>query len=462
MTGIDDYQGNPLIEALPEILDVKEAAQKIKVLRKFNPEERLLPASKRKHCVERLASFIIPLNKHLEVEQKLSIFIRKGYSLRELFKRCQTGEIPANLHMIYKYKLTEMGYCTAKQRIKQKELNSLFLVSYPPEVIENIGVPLPVGDHNWLARMVRKPRNSYHPLLHALIIKLLWGDVKQLEILVPVAPFGKGPWPCLNKTAIHYREATIKRVTISRCSKTGRPVGSFRCEVCGLHYSRRGPDSSLNSRYRYGRIKEFGHEWKQKGKSLLDKGNSIRSVAWSLGVDSATIKRHILGEKPLINVRGLNNAFKGGADRSAEGDTKRELNDSEEKVHTRKERVDWVKRDRDVAREINQCLLKFRSESSKPVRITVSRLGRAIGKLPLLERHLGKMPLCESILEMNVETEETYQIRKISWAAKMLGEEGERLVKWRILRVAGIRVIKTDLVREQLEQTIIEHTSKVA
>jgi hypothetical protein len=83
-TGIDDYTGFPMIEALPEILDVIEATKKMKLMKKFNPDERELSASKRKHCVERLSTFIIPLNKHLEVEEKLSIFIRKGYLSRNI------------------------------------------------------------------------------------------------------------------------------------------------------------------------------------------------------------------------------------------------------------------------------------------------------------------------------------------------------------------------------------------
>lgn len=81
---IEDYKGFPLIEALPEILDEKGAAKKIKIFQKFNPDERALSASKRKHCVERLATFIVPLNKHIDVEQKMSIFIRKGYLSRNI------------------------------------------------------------------------------------------------------------------------------------------------------------------------------------------------------------------------------------------------------------------------------------------------------------------------------------------------------------------------------------------
>lgn len=83
-TGIEDYKDFPMIEALPEILDAMEAAKKIKVLKRFKHEELQLSASKRKHCVERLSTFVIPLNKHLEVEQKLSIFIRQGYLSRNI------------------------------------------------------------------------------------------------------------------------------------------------------------------------------------------------------------------------------------------------------------------------------------------------------------------------------------------------------------------------------------------
>lgn len=83
-TGVPHYKNFPMIEALPEILDAIEATKKIKVLKKFNPEELQLSPSKRKHCVEQLATYLIPLNKHLEVEQKLSIFIRQGYLSRNI------------------------------------------------------------------------------------------------------------------------------------------------------------------------------------------------------------------------------------------------------------------------------------------------------------------------------------------------------------------------------------------
>lgn len=92
-TEIREYDGHPLIEALPEILEAIEVAKKIKLVKKFDPGERELSASKRKHCVERLSSLIIPLNKHLEVEEKLSILIRKGYLSRNIANGDHTSRV---------------------------------------------------------------------------------------------------------------------------------------------------------------------------------------------------------------------------------------------------------------------------------------------------------------------------------------------------------------------------------
>ncbi|WDZ55084.1 ATP-binding protein [Paenibacillus polymyxa] len=83
-TGIPDYHGHPLIEALPDIMEDADVIRKIKNIKKFNPEERLLSPSKRRHCIERLRSFIIPLSHHIELQQDFSEMIRQGYLSRNI------------------------------------------------------------------------------------------------------------------------------------------------------------------------------------------------------------------------------------------------------------------------------------------------------------------------------------------------------------------------------------------
>jgi hypothetical protein len=120
----------------------------------------------------------------------------------------------------------------------------------------------------------------------------------------------------------------------------------------------------------------------------------------------------------------------------------------------RKQRVNWIQRDKEIAGERNKTLLEQRSGMNKPVRTTVSRIGRSIGKLSLLEQHLDKLPICQGILNINMETEEQHQIRKIDWASKKIKQQGKRPVNWRILRVAGIRVLKTKKVEQYLRDII--------
>ncbi|MGP0580070.1 ATP-binding protein [Paenibacillus peoriae] len=83
-TGIPDYNGHPLIEALPDIMEDADVIRKLKNIKKFNPEERLLSPSKRRHCIERLRSFVIPLSHHVELQQDFSEMIRQGYLSRNI------------------------------------------------------------------------------------------------------------------------------------------------------------------------------------------------------------------------------------------------------------------------------------------------------------------------------------------------------------------------------------------
>ena len=61
------------------------------------------------------------------------------------------------------------------KRVDQKSLEVLFFQMYPKELLQFLGIPINVeDDHNWLRGMVRKYRKAVHPLLHLLLINLLY------------------------------------------------------------------------------------------------------------------------------------------------------------------------------------------------------------------------------------------------------------------------------------------------
>jgi AAA domain len=78
-----DYQGNPLIEAMPPILTFEDAFNQLSYLPDYGEKERNLSAHHRYHSLLRLTRFYQPIEKTLEVEAKFSRLIRGGYVSRD-------------------------------------------------------------------------------------------------------------------------------------------------------------------------------------------------------------------------------------------------------------------------------------------------------------------------------------------------------------------------------------------
>jgi energy-coupling factor transporter ATP-binding protein EcfA2 len=76
---IAQYQGNPLIEALPPIRAEADAAAALGLFPDEPGDETRLSKEVRLHCIDRLLHLIQPLPIHLELESALSSLMRSGY-----------------------------------------------------------------------------------------------------------------------------------------------------------------------------------------------------------------------------------------------------------------------------------------------------------------------------------------------------------------------------------------------
>ena len=76
---IQDYESNPLIEALPPIFTEEDVIEQISVFPPFDEKEREMNANYRFHCIQRLFRYFQPFEKHLDLEQRISRAIRQGY-----------------------------------------------------------------------------------------------------------------------------------------------------------------------------------------------------------------------------------------------------------------------------------------------------------------------------------------------------------------------------------------------
>ena len=85
---LPEYQGNPLIEALPDILSSEEAMHLLRRRARYDEAERILPAKYTMHCLGRLAhEYYQPLPQHFIIESKISVCIRQGYLNRNPAER---------------------------------------------------------------------------------------------------------------------------------------------------------------------------------------------------------------------------------------------------------------------------------------------------------------------------------------------------------------------------------------
>lgn len=79
---IPEYQGNPLIEALPDIWSSDQVVQMLSEKAAYNNGERKLDIQYRMHCIYRLFRYFQPLEQHIDIEQRISRSIRQGYLYR--------------------------------------------------------------------------------------------------------------------------------------------------------------------------------------------------------------------------------------------------------------------------------------------------------------------------------------------------------------------------------------------
>lgn len=82
---IKDYEGNPFVECLPEVMSPKQVIEQLAYYPPFDPQERLLEPYMRIHLLQRLFHYFQPLDEHIRLEQAISTMLRNGYLDRNPF-----------------------------------------------------------------------------------------------------------------------------------------------------------------------------------------------------------------------------------------------------------------------------------------------------------------------------------------------------------------------------------------
>ncbi|MCD8299636.1 MAG: ATP-binding protein [Clostridiales bacterium] len=159
---IPEYHGNPLIEALPEILSGSDVIRALSEKEDYNMGERKLDAKYRLHCVHRLFRYFQPLEQHIDIEHRISRSIRQGYITRNPLRQDYAAALADGYAVMQNrgsYQMLQsstsaasgftiiglsgVGKSTAVERI---------LSLYPQKIVHTSyhGQPLPMTQITWL------------------------------------------------------------------------------------------------------------------------------------------------------------------------------------------------------------------------------------------------------------------------------------------------------------------------
>ncbi len=108
------------------------------------------------------------------------------------------------------------------------------------------------------------------------------------------------------------------------------------------------------------------------------------------------------------------------------------------KPKLRPSRLNWEKRDLQLAAEASSAALHIKNLPGPPVRLTISTLGREIGKLALIQQHLDKLPRTAKTLRELVETREAFAVRRLWWVTEDYRQRHIYPQRWQLVRKAGV------------------------
>jgi len=402
-----------------------------------------------------------------------------------------TGGIPCHptiLQSRYHQHLEKMGLiCSNTGLLRKGELlrrfENLFRGKLPIEIYY-------VYDGNftsdWLARFFLAGFREHRPIIHLLMMRFFGIDSKEIlwDKIEAVKPFGKGPWPCLNKVADHYLQSVVKNCSISKShTSTNLVTGTFKCE-CGFQYERLGPDLSERNRTRFDKIVATGGLWDKKLMNLFL--NDDADVASTLGVPQSFIVQRLplllenetdkLSIGNFVKIRKRHrNKWQEICEKFLRGYSV-EILDWKGEILQRwfsKYDAEWFKKNcpPTVLEEPNlnwaeldsklATMVSFAAETLRQQMRKVSKgsIGRLIDDL-LNINYLYRVPITQQVLATVVESTEEFAFRRLSATVADFKRRGESFRETEILKAAKISITIAGRLAPEIKSILAEAEGK--
>jgi hypothetical protein len=388
------------------------------------------------------------------------------------------------------------GFATWAGRIRASELKRELIGKYESSIVDQLGCRIESDRTSWIERLFHKGKGYQHPLRYLLLLHFVDATPSELFHSLTIAhPFGTGPWPCLNRASDHCGSMAVQTCSFEPSADGKNLVGTFRCDLCGMTYTRSGPDRVSADRMKWDHVHTYGPIWDASLCRLwLDPGYSLRGVARELGVDPITARRQALRlELPLDRpgYLGARVAPQNAKDKSSgrldlgtwEESQRSQWLQLRERVpqfsvtqvrtvapalyawlyrhdrewlrqnsptlshrNDRKRQDSWRERDRFIAQSIQQAASRLRHQP-KIVKLTRTALLREAGFIWLDKRKLKDLPITSASLTVLVDSRHSYALRRIVKVKSRYATAHDVVPIWKIIREAGLR---PELLRDAL------------
>lgn len=396
-----------------------------------------------------------------DVNEYREIQIRLAEMANQLFQIPLNQYSNEEVKLKYRTLFRKYNLINFSNQVKQEELHKSFIESFPQGFLEKYECTVDYQvRENWLKLLLQNVSTTIHPFRHLLVLYFLGEDIISfMKVDVDNGPFGKGPWPCLNKIASHYRKEVITNISLDR--RKGGFVGIFSCS-CGFVYSRRGPDINGEDKYTIYHIYRYGEEWLKKLQELNEKGLNLKEIAEVLYVSSGTVKKYLINPSEAKKVNPRISKYRLEMLRFIEkfphykrSDIYKELpriydylrfNDKEwfntnmpprrNKIQP-KHTVNWELRDQEYYEKIRKFQKEFK-EPEKPIRFSMKFIGRRLGILGCLENSLIKMPKTNELLTEITESVREFQYRRCKILIDKMLLNNEPVSLWKVREKCNI------------------------
>lgn len=379
---------------------------------------------------------------------------------RQVLNSCLDIIPTKRLQDFYRCLASELGFTHAGGRVMVAELS--WRVRQQMSALSENGAMQCLqrsnpGPQDWAISLLRKSRKSSHPLKHLVLLQCLNGKIEHLlmaanETVKISRPFSR-PVPPLAAVSPGNQLRTMlldHQYSLRRCAQLlGKSVTTLRIEAAqgGIPVSKRpkkldGPTVAILTKALQSctSLETLARRHQTSTVSLY---RLLRMYPDAAQVREKLIfmnqrdrrRRRFLREHPNVLPRARPDyTWLYRNDREWLTQTI-DTTPHRLKVHTA--RIDWGRRDQEIADAVRECSHQLYAVE-KPIRVSRSAIGRKIGRLAVLEKHLIKLPLTAVVLAECVETTAQFQCRRLSWAARQMYQQGLP-PSWQLMHMARLR-----------------------